>query len=329
MRTKLFLILATAAFVLAGWVGSSLAQEQNDYRFTGKVIDQSGKPIPGAEIVLHDPQAGTRIEFKTNDDGTFDRRIIPHGVYNATFSAPGYVTTSMHFDWSAVGPQVIEKVAQVVLESEVDKQRQELGKKEAQLYKDAYDALSAGDYVNARKDAEDLLSMGAGGYEYAVRFVLARCDAMQGNLDSAKVEYARVLELKPDLFEAHFDMGGILEREGKHDEALKEYMTAAQENATDAETQYQIGAILLQDEKQYDEAMPYLRKALELDPKHVLATKALGLADLWAKEKDIPEGVSLLNKYLELDPKAPDAAQIKEMIAAFQKQVPAPKPAGR
>ncbi len=321
--SSLIALLALAA--LFAWAAPSRAQMQDDYRFTGKVIDQAGKPIRDVQVTLHDPDAGTRIVFKTKEDGTFDRRMIPHGIYVASFEKSGYVTHTERFDWSEVGPATKEKIAQIVLENEAEKARQELGKKEAKLYEDAYSALNANDYATARQKADELLEMGAGNYEYAVRFVIARSEAMQGNLDSAKVEYGKVLALKPDLFEAHFDMGGILEKEGKHDEAIQQYEAAAQANPSDAESQYEIGAILMTAKKQYDASMPHLRKAVELNPNHSAATKALGLADLWAEKKDVPEGVAMLKKYLQLEPNAPDAAQIKEMIAAFEKEEQAPK----
>ncbi len=294
------------------------AQLAEDYRFQGKIIDQHGQPIPAVMVSLHDNKTGTRIVFTTNEDGTFDRRMIPAGIYDATFEKAGYVPYSEHFDWSATETQTILKIAQIVLESEASQTRKELGKKEAKLYEDAYAALGQGDYAGARKNAEELLSLGAGSFEYAVRFVIARSEAMQGAPDSALAEYGRVLALKPDLFEARFDLAGLLEQKGQHDDALNEYGKAADLNPSDAETQYDLGVILLKARKDYTGAVAHLKKAIELKPDHSQAMKALGFADLWADQKDVAEGVAMLKKYLELEPKAADAGQIRDIINSFE-----------
>src|SRR5207245_1231438 len=83
--------------------------------------------------------------------------------------------------------------AQLVLESETERARKELGKKAAKRYEDAYAALGANDCAAATKNAHELLDLGAGSWEYAVRFVLARCHAMQNELDAAATEYRKVV----------------------------------------------------------------------------------------------------------------------------------------
>ncbi len=312
----------------SGWFVAMLAvlccspqargQLSEDYRFQGKVIDQRGKPIPTVHVTLHDPQTGNRIVFDTEENGTFDRRMIPAGVYDATFEKSGYVSHQEQFDWSASGAETIIKVAQIVLESEADRARQELGEKAAKLYQGAYAALQEGDYPTARQKAEELLSLGAGSYEYAVRFVIARCQAMQGELDPAVEEYGRVLALKPDLFEGHFDLAGVLERQGKHDEALLEYARAEALNPEDAETQYDIGVILLKEKQDYEQARTHLARTVELIPTHSQAIKALAFANLWAEKQDLTEGLRLLRRYLELEPEAADAGQIREILQSFE-----------
>ena len=165
------------------------AQLVEDYRFKGKVTDLAGKPLPGVKITFSETVSRARIVFTTSDEGTFDRRMIPHGAYEVSFEKPGYVTRVESFGWTAYAAATIVKEAQIQLESEVERARKELGKKEAKLYETAYSALSAGDCPTARRNAEELLGLVAGSYEYAVRFVLARCHAMQGEIDPAIDEY--------------------------------------------------------------------------------------------------------------------------------------------
>jgi len=310
-------VLAAAHLAALLAAGSARGQLVEDYRFRGKVIDQHGKPIPKVQVSFHNLQTGARIEFTTEEDGTFDRRMIPHGIYEATFQKDGFVSHRESLDWSAAAPQTIEKVAQIVLENQADRARKELGKKAAKLYEDAYAALRLSDCVTARKNAEALLALGAGSFEYAVRFVLARCHAMKDEVEAAVAEYEKVLALKPGLFEAHFDLALLLEKQGNHTEALQEYAKAAELRPADAETQYNMGAILFK-KGDYEAAKPHLEKAIELNPAHSQAIKALGFADLQGEKKDVAAGVQLLKKYLELEPKAKDAAQIQEIVKAFE-----------
>lgn len=315
MSAKRFLI---ALLVLLCSVPLARGQLSEDYRFQGKVIDQHGKPIPTARLTLHDVEAGTRIVFETRDDGSFDQRMIPLGVYDLTVEKAGYVPFLDHFDWSVDSPQTTIKIAQIALESEADRARKELGAKAAKLYEEAYAALVASDCATARKKADELLALGAGNYEYAVRFVIARCLALQGELDAAVAEYGQVLTLKPELFEATFDLAGLLEKQGKHDDALGQFNRAAELNPLDAETQYDIGVILLKEKQDYEAAKPHLAKAIELAPTHSAAIKALGFANLWAEQTNAPEGIRLLKQYLELEPQAADAGQIREIVKSFE-----------
>ena len=315
MRASRFCVAILAVLCCSTQARGQLSE---DYRFQGKVIDQYGKPIPTVHVILHDPERGTSIVFDTDEDGTFDRRMIAAGVYEATFEKTGYVSYQERFDWSESGAETIIKVAQIVLESERDRARKELGEKAAKLYEGAYAALQAGDYPTARQKAEELLGLGAGTYEYAVRFVIARSRAMTGELDLAVEEYRRVLNLKPDLFEGHFDLAGVLEQQGKHDEALLEYARAEALNPEDAETQYDLGVILLKVKQDYEQARSHLARAVELSPAHSQAIKALGFANLWAEKQDLTEGLRLLRRYLELEPAAADAAQIREILQSFE-----------
>jgi tetratricopeptide (TPR) repeat protein len=319
MPPKRFLIALLVLLCSAPLVRGQLSE---DYRFQGKVIDQHGKPIPTVRVTLHDSRTGTRLVFETDEDGTFDRRMIPLGVYDLTVEKPGYVPYLEHFDWSADSPQTVIKIAQIVLESEADRARKALGEKAAKLYEDAYAALVANDFQTARKKAEALLELGAGDYEYAVRFVIARSQAMQGEVDLAKAEYGRVLGLKPDLFEAHFDLAGLYERQGKTDDALREYRRAGEINPTDAETQYDLGVIYMKEKQDYEQARVHLAEALKLDPNHVQAIKALGLLNLWSAKPDVAEGMRLLKRYLELQPQAPDTAEIREILESFEPAAP-------
>ena len=114
--------LVSYALLAAGLLGfagaAARAQLVEDYRFKGKVLDAEGKPIADVNILLKDLATSAQYQFKSHADGTFDRRMIPHGIYEATFSKPGYLSRSQKFDWSVPPSQVETIEVKVVLESQ-------------------------------------------------------------------------------------------------------------------------------------------------------------------------------------------------------------------
>jgi Tfp pilus assembly protein PilF len=299
-------------------VGVAHAQMVEDYRFKGKVVDDAGKPVAGALITLRDLESGSRIEIKTHDDGTFDRRMIPAARYEFIVEKPGFAPQKQSFDWSASTEETETVEVQVVLRSEKEDARQAMGKKAAALYEESYAALSKNDCATASAKANEILTMGAGDYEYAVRFILGRCHAVNNENVEAIAEYEKVLALKPDFFEARFDLATTLEKQGQHDAAAEQYEQAAALKPEDADVQYNVGALLLQGQK-YDRARPHLQAAADLDSTHALAAKALGFAYLQGDNKDTVAARRYLERYLQLQPDAADAGEVRAIVAELKK----------
>jgi tetratricopeptide (TPR) repeat protein len=312
IRRFVFTLLATLA------VCTAHAQLVEDYRFIGRVVDTSGKPVTDARVTLRDLDTGARIEFETDKDGRFDRRMIPAARYEATFEKAGFAPFRQPFDWSVSTDETETVEVQVVLQGEKDRARQEMGKKQAALYEEAYAALQKNDCAQATANATQILEMGAGDYEYAVRFIIARCHAVQNRNAEAIAEYEKVLALKPDFFEARFDLATALEKQGQHDAAIEQYDQAAALKPDNVEVQYNVGAILLQ-RQLFDRARPYLQRATELDSTHAMASKALGFAYLQGEPKDLNAAKRYLERYLALKPDAEDATEIRAVIAELKK----------
>ena len=313
-------VIAATMTILASPVR---AQFVEDYRFKGRIVDTQGAPIAAVHVTFRDLETGARIVFSSKKDGTFDRRMVPHGIYEVRFEKEGYATRIERFDWSAVSSTTIVKDAEIVMESQGARAEREMSKKAAQLYDEAYAALTANDCATAQGKAMALLDLGAGDREYAVRFVLARCHAQAGADSTAAAEYAQVIALKPDLFEAHFDLGGVLERLGQHERAVEEFVRAAALRPDDAESHYNAGALLF-DMHQFDAARSHLERAVAADSTHALAYKALGYAHLQGEQKDLVAARRALERYLVLQPQAPDSAQVREIIRSLA--TPAVKP---
>jgi tetratricopeptide (TPR) repeat protein len=85
----------------------------------------------------------------------------------------------------------------------------------------------------------------------------------------AEVNYRKALEKEKGLVQGHFNLGDALTKQGKYDEAVKEYENAlakAEGNETKAYANYNIGNSLMKQQKYQDAVRSYI-DALKVDPK--------------------------------------------------------------
>ena len=98
------------------------------------------------------------------------------------------------------------------------------------------------------------------------------------NYTEAEVHYRRGLDINDHSFEAHYNLGDALFRQGKYPEALEQYTQAEKALATNdklseakrkeqlADTYHNMGNALYA-QQQYDQAVGAYQQALRLDPK--------------------------------------------------------------
>ncbi|HTY60575.1 MAG TPA: tetratricopeptide repeat protein [Bacteroidota bacterium] len=85
----------------------------------------------------------------------------------------------------------------------------------------------------------------------------------------AEVNYRKALEKEKGLVQGHFNLGDALTKQGKYDEAVKEYETAlakAEGKDTKAYASYNIGNSMMKQQRYQDAVRSYI-DALKLDPK--------------------------------------------------------------
>jgi tetratricopeptide (TPR) repeat protein len=136
---------------------------------------------------------------------------------------------------------------------------------------------------------------------------LASLDYDDQKFAAAAENLNRAVSLKPDFVKAHDNLGLNLEALGKFEEAQRAYGEAVRLNRVQKPSSpwppLNLGVMLLKLGK-LDLAEPYLREALELNPKFAEARYRLGI--LLEKKGKAPEAILELARAAELDAKYPD-----------------------
>ena len=136
--------------------------------------------------------------------------------------------------------------------------------------------------------------------------------------DEAEKAYAKAIELKPTESNYFLNLSLVQISSGKLDAATTSIEKAAALNpANGGLAYYNLGATLINRNKP-KEAVTFLKKSIELDPKYVNAYYQLGLSLVGLGE--MAEAGTYLQKVVELAPTSPDAQTAKALIDATKSQ---------
>jgi tetratricopeptide (TPR) repeat protein len=150
---------------------------------------------------------------------------------------------------------------------------------------------------------------------FRVNQLSAEIFEIQGKYGEAIAEFRKAIEKNPAALNLHFRLGRALLMESHSADSLEaaqlEFETELKLNPSDAAAEFQIGQILLAQQKA-GEAGKHYERALALNPKFAEALLALGKLRL--DEKRFTESLDLLQKAVTLLPKS-EAAHYALMIA--------------
>jgi len=153
-----------------------------------------------------------------------------------------------------------------------------------------------------------------------------------GRNDEAAQAYQQAITAKPDDPGYYNNLGNVLARAGKIDEARAAYSKSAELDPTKAATAWRNFGISLYNANRGGDAIEPLQKSAELDPKSAQTWYLLGACLIYKMtvkkvgDKDVPEfapgTIEAYQKAIELDPNGPFGQQAKEGLAQLQQMAP-------
>jgi tetratricopeptide (TPR) repeat protein len=338
---------------------------------SGVILDANAKPWPGLTIQAVSDQ-GAKQEAKSDTDGKYSIRGLRAGVYDLTIISfpppndkqPPYQMAKVRVQngedarADANFKEILAKQGAAAQE-EVKKREEE--KQKFQGMKARFEAgvaflnqagqakadlaKATADQRDAKKqEVKDLSEKAVTELEAAkaaaaekdanLNLILARLgDAYDsaGRSDDAANAYRQAIEQKPTA--AYYNnLGGILGRAGKIEEAMAAFKKSAELDPQNAAQAYRNGGITLYNVGKMKEAVEPLKKATELDPKNAQAWYLLGAALVGSMDyKQVgsklevivqPGTVEAYQKAVELDPNGTYGQQAKQGLEALQQIQP-------
>ncbi|HEY2924212.1 MAG TPA: tetratricopeptide repeat protein [Candidatus Eisenbacteria bacterium] len=127
----------------------------------------------------------------------------------------------------------------------------------------------------------------------------------------------RALEVNPKETRARIWIAQTLTSIDSLPEALEMYQSAIAQDSVNAEAFRGAGVVLLL-QKNWSDAIPYLEKAIELEPTNIQGH--IWLAQAYSNSGDLSKAKSEFNKAIDIDPNNPDAAKGLELIRRYEQQ---------
>jgi len=137
--------------------------------------------------------------------------------------------------------------------------------------------------------------------------------ARQGKTEEAAAHYVEALRIRPDYVETHNNLGGILARQGKTQEAFAHFAEALRIKPDYARTHYNLGCFLANQGKT-QEAIAHFVEALRIMPDYAEAHNNLGV--IFANQGKTQEAFGHFAEALRIEPDYAEAHnELGELLA--------------
>ncbi len=318
-----------AALLVVSIAATALAQQPV---FRGKVVDEAGKPVPGATMEFAAQFQSLVRQAKTDNKGEFLIVGLPSGEFQ--------ITTKMDGVGEDISRTRVTQGQNVPITITL---------RPARPTTPLVAATAGGGGAEAAKNAAAVLALAKAGSEHlnagrndeaiaAFNEIVGKaptCSDCYFNLGmghlnkkqyaEAEAAFKKAIELKADHVNAHTQLASVYNAQKKFDLAAESSAAASKYSAAapgaaggNAELSYNQGVTLFNGQK-FAEAKAAFESATKADPMHALAHYQLGMTAL--NLGDFALAVSSLEKYLALDPNGPKAAEVKASLPALKGMV--------
>ena len=336
ISSRHFVLIGVVLLLLIALTLPAVAQNRI---FQGKVNDDKGQPVVGAQITIQAMDSKTRVyTTKTDKKGAWIYMGIAAGEYRVVVRATGFQPAFRQpFSATIQAPTNIDftlnpGASDGKLPFEyTDQEREQLQKEVEKAEKRK--AFSA--EVQTLFDSGLKLSQ-EGKYEEAIaEFKKAlEKDPEQSNIlgnmadsyskmnknDEALETYKKAIAIKADDAALYTNMGVLLSKMGKNTESQEAFKKAATLNpGSSAQNFYNIGATQVNNGKAAEAAESF-KQAIAADPTFAEAYYQLGMC-LSGKTETMPEAIKAFETYIKIGKKADQIETSKQIIDVLQKSI--------
>lgn len=357
---------ALAAILMLGLLGSlaTRAAAQQEGKITGTLIDFDGNPMANMPVQIKSEQ-GAVTESKTGPDGKFTFSGLKNGKYTFSVHPPqmqnpfevpmdvrGADTAPLNINFKEIlekqNPEAAAKYRQQQAEQKkFQGMKEQFSKGVALLDQERAAAADLKKAPADQKDAAkakvtDLSNQVVQAFQDGLKAApekdpnihlfwarMGEAYDLAGRNDEAINAYQQAIAAKPENASYYNNLGNILGRTGKIDEARAAYTKCAELDPPNAAMAWRNFGISLYQAGRMVEAIDPLKKATELDPKNAQAWYLLGacmVADpsIYKTVGDKievtpkPGTVEAYQKAIELDPNGPWGTQAKQGLEQLQ-----------
>jgi len=272
----------------------------------GAVVDGEGHPLKDARITLVDLTSGNKFSFKSGKEGKIFKVGVPPGSYKLSVELPGYLPYEQPFQLGYAGDHVLNVTLEKI-PPKIDEDKDFVAG--TALFKEGRYADAAASFAKVVARFPEAAT---------AHFNLGLSSVRAGRRDEGLASLETAVALNPRMVEAYFLLGEEYFAKGDRDRSQAAFDKAIALDPKNPRAHYNLGIIFYKSGR-LDEALASFGKAVELDPGFSSAHYQAGLAHVGKGE--FPAAIACFEKFLELEPNAPEAGQVKTMIAELKKQI--------
>ncbi|HXE80509.1 MAG TPA: tetratricopeptide repeat protein [Vicinamibacterales bacterium] len=286
----------------------------------GKVIDQNGKPVEDAEIVIQSKDSARRLQIKSNRNGEFVQIGLFPGEYTVTASKDN-LKTQIDIRVSLGDPQelTLQLTPGGAAPEQIAEQQKQLEKLRA-AFNDGVTAIQSKDYDTAIAKFNEAIAIAPNCAD--CYYNLGVVYAQKEDLPNAAAAYEKAGELRPNHAETWNNLVSVYNKMGESEKAMaasqKAVAAASSGSGGASATSLYNQGVILWNQNKYAEARDKFEAATKADPKHAEAQYRLAMAHL--NLGDMEKATAAFEAYLQVAPNGPHAEEAKQFLDSMKKQ---------